>query len=73
MMSAISYHGSSISSLENHIMSNTHIAIDAALPAAEAASATSATRPSFWRRLFDAWVAVHAQRIDANGNFICEH
>lgn len=54
-------------------MSNTPIAIPAGHPAAEADSANPAPRASFWRRLFDAWVSVHAQRIDANGNFICEH
>jgi hypothetical protein len=48
-------------------MSHHHIAIDAQ------STAPAAALPSFWRRLFDAWVAVHAQRIDANGNFICEH
>lgn len=54
-------------------MSNNHIAMTAGHPAAETARTTLAPRPSFWRRLFDAWVSAHAKRVDANGNIAFEH
>ena len=34
--------------------------------------ATDNTKPSFWRRLFDAWVQSYANRADPDGNVFCE-
>jgi hypothetical protein len=58
------------------IMSNHPSAILTAGPAAAAAASPTATRhgrPSLWRRFYRAWLNAYANRIDCNGNVICEH
>jgi hypothetical protein len=60
-------------------MSNNHSAAlrapSMAVPAAPAgpAGAAAGARPSFWRRLVDAWVQSYANRVDSNGNIMIEH
>lgn len=53
-------------------MSNQHTAVMnediAAAPAPKAAA-----ERSIFRRLFDAWVRSYENRIDKDGNIICEH
>lgn len=53
-------------------MSNTHSATLDAVRMAAPAGAVSGARPSFWRRLVDAWLRAYASRIDSNGNVMCE-
>ena len=53
-------------------MSNNHSATLAAGRIAVPDRAASGARPSFWRRLVDAWLRAYACRIDSNGNIMCE-
>jgi hypothetical protein len=54
------------------IMSNNFSASIGATPSATPARATKTGETSFWRRLFAAWVQSYSNRLDPEGNVMCE-
>lgn len=54
-------------------MSSNHSATLGAHSMAAPAAAAAGARPSFWRRMVNAWVQSYANRVDSNGNIMIEH
>ena len=53
-------------------MSNNHSAVLGKAPVASSTGTATNAKPSIWRRMFDAWLLSYANRMDPDGNVMCE-
>ncbi|QJE02332.1 hypothetical protein HH212_21805 [Massilia forsythiae] len=54
-------------------MSNQHAATLGRAPMTQSARSAGTARPSFLHRVFQSWLLAYGNRVDADGNIMCEH